>query len=192
MVRKVIISADPGKENFSVAIQVIDNEIPAIEYVQLLPFRITELKENANPPFLEQLEKFIGFFNYILKTYYPVECTMERFQVRFRTGGAVAEVVNIMLGICCVLCHQQQIPMKLVVASEWKNHYNRVSEISLEDTYKCVKKLPPHIIDSAFIGLYYSMNNKAFYTKENIISYCQKLKEVYDRFNSNECKRKSV
>ena len=183
MARKVIISADPGKENFSVAIQVIDNDIPSIEYVQLIPFRITELRENANPPFLEQLEKFIGFFNYIIKTYNPIECTMERFQIRFRTGGAVAEVVNIMIGICCVLCQQQQIPMKLVIASEWKNHYNRISEISLEETYRCVKKLPPHIIDSAFIGLYYSMKNEKFYSRDNIINYCKLLKGKYDEFN---------
>lgn len=190
MAKKIIVSADPGKENFSVAIQIIDNEIPSIEYVQLMPFRITELRENAKPPFLEQLKKFIDYFNKILETYNPVECTMERFQIRFRMNGSVAEVVNIMLGVCCVLCHEKNIPMKLVIASEWKNHFNRVSEISLDDTYKCVKKLPPHIIDSAFIGLYYSMKNKDFYTKDNIISYCQKLKETYDRFNVDVKKRK--
>ena len=61
--KKIIISADPGKENFSVAIQEIENDLPSIEYVQLLPIRITELKENAKPPFLEQLDLFIKFFN---------------------------------------------------------------------------------------------------------------------------------
>lgn len=178
-VRKIIISADPGKENFSVAIQVIEDNIPSVEYVKLLPFRITELKSNANPPFLTQLDQFITFFNNLLNKYNPVECTMERFQVRFRTGGAVAEVVNVMLGICSVLCYLKNIPIKLVIASEWKNHFNRVSEISLTETYKCIKKLPPHIIDSAFIGLYYSMNNKDFYTKENILNYCSILNEKY-------------
>lgn len=183
--QKIIVSADPGKENFSVAIQILNDEIPQVEYVQLLPFRITDLKAAAKPPFLEQLEKFISFFDNILEIYKPVECTMERFQIRFRTNGATAEVVNVMLGICCTICRNRGIPMKLVIASEWKNHFNRVSEISLNDTYKCVKKLPPHIIDSAFIGLYYSMKNKEFYTKENIISYCQQLKEVYDKFKED-------
>lgn len=177
--RKIIISADPGKENFSVAIQIIEDNIPSVEYVKLLPFRITELKSNANPPFLTQLDLFIKFFNNLLEKYNPVECTMERFQVRFRTGGAVAEVVNVMLGICSVLCYNKNIPIKLIVASEWKNHFNRVSEISLEETYKLIKKLPPHIIDSAFIGLYYSMDNKKFYTRENILNYCSILNEKY-------------
>lgn len=188
--KKVIISADPGKENFSVAIQKLEDNIPSIEYVQLLPDRITELKENAKPPFLEQLDAFVRFFNDILEKYKPVECTMERFQIRFRTGGSVAEVVNVMLGICCILCYIRRIPMKLVIASEWKNHFNKVSEITLEETYKCVKKLPPHIIDSAFIGLYYSMDNDNFYTKENITNYCQLLKEKYDEFNKADPKKK--
>lgn len=189
--KKIIISADPGKENFSVAIQIIDDEKPSIEYVQLLPYRITELRENANPPFLTQLEQFIEFFNGIIDKYNPIECTMERFQIRFRTGGAVAEVVNVMLGVCSCICYYRKIPIKLVIASEWKNHYNRISEISLEDTYRCVKRLPPHIIDSAFIGLYYSMNNKGFYTRENIIAYCQKLKEKYDEFAPKRSIRKA-
>ena len=190
--KKIIISADPGKENFSLAVQELNNNLTSIEYVQLLPFRITELKENAKPPFLEQLDAFVKFFNNVLDKYNPVECTMERFQIRFRTGGSVAEVVNVMLGVCCVLCYLRKIPMKLVIASEWKNHFNKVSEISLEDTYKCVKKLPPHIIDSAFIGLYYSMNNDEFYTKENVVDYCQKLKEKYDEYNPDSKKKKSV
>ena len=177
---KIIISADPGKENFSVAIQSLSNNIPSIEYVVLLQDRITELKSNAKPPFIEQLDAFIEFFEKLLDKYNPAECTMERFQVRYRTGGAVAEVVNVMIGVCCVLCRERFIPIKLVIAGEWKNHFNRVAEISLDETYKCVKKLPPHIIDSAFIGLYYSMDNNSFYTKENIIEYCKQLKECYD------------
>lgn len=180
MSNKIIISADPGKENFSVAIQSVDNNSPDIKYVVLLPQRITELRENAKPPFLQQLGSFIEFFEDLLDTYNPVECTMERFQIRFRTGGAVAEVVNVMIGVCSVLCFQRNIPVKLVIAGEWKNHFNRVSEISLENTYKCVKKLPPHVIDSAFIGLYYSMDNDSFYTRENIVNYCQRLKKCYD------------
>lgn len=184
--RKIIISADPGKENFSVAIQSLEDNVPQIEFVTLLPQRITELRSNAKPPFIEQLDTFIDFFEKLIDKYNPAECTMERFQVRFRTGGAVAEVVNVMIGIICVICRERFIPVKLVIAGEWKNHFNRVSEISLDDTYKCVKKLPPHVIDSAFIGLYYSMDNDIFYTKENIISYCQKLKEKYDDSKSSE------
>lgn len=177
---KLIMSADPGKENFSIAVQKLEDELPSILYVELLDCTITELRENANPPFIEQMRKFSSYISDILDSYKPVEVTMERFQMRFRTPGATAEVVNVMIGIACLLCLQRGIPVKLVIAGEWKNHFNRYSDIPLNDLYKSVKRLPPHVIDSAMIGLYYSMKNNSFYNKEKLISYCEELKVKYD------------
>lgn len=177
---KIIISADPGKENFSVAIQSIENGIPRIVHVEMLPFRITDLKQGTDSTFLTQTDKFIEYINNILVKYKPEQCTMERYQVRFRTGGAVAEVVSIMIGVVTTLCRAHKIPVKLVVASEWKNHFNRKSPIDLNTVYKAIKKLPPHVIDSAFIGLYYCLNNDSFYTEKNILEYCQSLKDCLD------------
>ena len=174
------MSADPGKENFSVAIQELEDNCPKVVYVELLSNPITELRENATPPFLEQLKLFSEYFEYLLEEFKPESVTMERFQMRFRTMGATSEVVNIMIGICSQICLERKIPVKLVIAGEWKNHFNRVSNISLNDTYKLVKRLPPHVIDSALIGLYYCMKNKDFYVAENIENYCKSLKEKYD------------
>ena len=177
---KLIMSADPGKENFSIAVQKLEDEFPSIIYVELLDCTITELRENAKPPFIDQMNAFSTYISKILDEYKPVEVTMERFQMRFRTPGATAEVVNVMIGIACLLCLQRNIPVKLVIAGEWKNHFNRYSDIPLNDLYKSVKRLPPHVIDSAMIGLYYSMKNNDFYKKEKLISYCEKLKVKYD------------
>lgn len=177
---KIIISMDPGKENYSVAVQVIDEDKPSVEFVKLLNFRIRDLKEKADPPFEEQLKGFIKEITEILNTYNPTECSMERYQVRFRTMGCTTEVVNVMIGVVSSLCYERGITVKLVIAGEWKNHFNRVSPLPLEYVYKSIKKLPPHIIDSGLIGLYCSFRKKEWYTEENIISYCHQLKEKYE------------
>lgn len=187
--KKVIFSADPGKENFSIAIQVLEDYEPSVEMVILLPIRITELKENSPTPFLEQLKLFVLYIEEVLEKYKPESCIMERFQIRFRTCGSTAEVVNVMLGVVSVLCLKKGIPTKLVIASEWKNHFNKISEVSLEETYKLVKKLPPHIIDSIFIGLYYELKHNHWYTRENILKYCEKLKELFDAGNPKKTVR---
>lgn len=174
------MSADPGKENFSIAVQELENDEPKVVYIELLSSPITELRENATPPFLEQLKTFSDYFVFLLEKYKPESVTMERFQMRFRTMGATSEVVNIMIGICSQLCLERNIPIKLVIAGEWKNHFNRHSDIPLNDLYKSVKKLPPHVIDSALIGLYYCMKNKEFYKKERLVTYCETLKAYND------------
>lgn len=184
--KKVIISMDPGKENYSVAIQVIEDQEPKVEFVKLLEYRIRDLKEKAEPPFQNQLELFTKEIEDILDKFNPVECSMERYQVRFRTMGCTTEVVNVMIGVVSSICQKRNIPVRLIIAGEWKNHFNRVCPLSLNDIYKLVKKLPPHVIDSGLIGLYCSMKNNDWYTEENLFKYCKILKEFYDGSKSQK------
>ena len=182
-----IISADPGVENFSLCVQKLDSSTGEIEVerVELLKDTLHSLLEKATPPFNDQVDLFSCYFENVLKTYKPKNVSMERYQVRgFRASGAAAELINIMLGLSVLEARKQLIPFRLVIAGEWKNHFNRVSEIPLKELYKMIKKLPPHCIDSMLIGWYCNKAPVSYYTKDNLLMKCSQLKKLLDS-NSN-------
>lgn len=178
-----IISADPGVENFSICVQELDSTTNSLKVVhlELLENTIKSLLEKAQPSFNDQADFFGDYFNQIFLKYKPKNICMERYQIRgFRASGSAAELINVMLGICVNEGRRQNIPFKLVIASEWKNDFNRKSEIPLKELYKCIKKLPPHCIDSMLIGWYNNKMPKSYYTSENLLKYCSNLKRMLD------------
>lgn len=176
-----IISADPGVENFSICVQDIEfaDYSHKLESVELVKYTIKSLTEKSS--YVDQVDCFCRNFEQLILKYSPKNVCLERFQVRgFRASGSTAELINIMLGICSTICRNHQIPIRLVVASEWKNHFNRISKIQLRDLYKVVKKLPPHCIDSMLIGWYSNNVPATFYTEHNLINSCSNLKALLD------------
>ena len=131
-----IISAEPGVQNFSVCVQRIDPSTKQMEIVhlELLENTIHSLLEKAQPCFNDQADFFADYFEKLFKKYKPKNVCMERYQIRgFRASGSAAELINVMLGICVSEARKLQIPFRLVIASEWKNDFNRHSEIPLKE-----------------------------------------------------------
>jgi Holliday junction resolvasome RuvABC endonuclease subunit len=179
--KKIILSADPGKENFAVSIQQIDEDGVKVINSFLLKNRIVDLKEDKKNSYMTLLTNFVSEFESILDKYSPEECSMERYQVRFRTFGNLAELVNIMIGVVSLICLKRKIRINLTIASSWKNKFNQKSEIPLDDLYKLVKKLPPHLIDASLIGLHFNIEDKEnLYKKEFLENYCLSLKRLFD------------
>lgn len=184
-----IISADPGVQNFSVCVQRIDPSTKQMEIVhlELLENTIHSLLEKAQPCFNDQADFFADYFEKLFKNYKPKNVCMERYQIRgFRASGSAAELINVMLGICVSEARKLQIPFRLVIASEWKNDFNRHSEIPLKELYTIIKKLPPHCIDSMLIGWYNNKIDRSFYSKQNLLKFCGKLKRILDNGSSCE------
>lgn len=167
----VVIGIDPGPVNFAITKTLFVYKKPIIIETHLIKNTIQNLKELEEikkskakkkiippiiiPPLKQQVEDFIKEVKPILK---DANCLcIERFQGRGLKGSS-GEQVSIMIGIIISLCKTKKIRYKLIVASQWKNYFNRIhGKDFLKDKYKVFWKnhrVTPHTLDSFLISLY--------------------------------------
>lgn len=101
-------------------------------------------------PFMDQLGLYCKDWKKSFNKFKPYHITCERYQSR-RMGGAVIEYTNMMSGVLACLTRDHGHTIDFITAATWKNQINKLS--CLDDIYKEVS-LPPHVVDSAFIGLF--------------------------------------
>jgi hypothetical protein len=108
------------------------------------------------PSFLPLKDEFPKFYKVIedITNEYKLEYFIgERFQTR-GNGGPLIEMVSMQLGVIYTINHMKNIASRLVVASQWKNKVNSIS--NLEDIYAYAHQfnITPHECDSTGMALY--------------------------------------
>jgi len=115
--------------------------------------RITKDMLPSQPPFSEGFLKYYNSVNKLLGDYNLKGMIAERFQTRGNMGPLI-EMVSMQLGVFATLSHQMGFPMRLVVASQWKNRINDISNLEDIYTYAHQYGLTPHECDSTGMALY--------------------------------------
>jgi len=140
---KLILGCDPGSKNFGIALVGLVNGKPHCYANAVLNFPIDTLLEfnRASDEYLAEMDQWVAKD--------PDAIVAERFQTR-GNGGPLIEQVSVMIG----LLQQYGLPMKLTIASAWKNAVRRQFGLDLrEDVYGRIS-VEPHQLDAALIGVY--------------------------------------
>lgn len=141
---KLILACDPGSRNFGLSlVGVTDGKIKVYANTVLMtPVNNLVNFNKASADFLAEIEQWMAFK--------PNAIIAERFQTR-GNGGPLIEMVSSMLGL--MRGRYSNLPMKLTVASAWKNKFNRRFETDLKEIYPTVA-VQPHQLDATLIGIY--------------------------------------
>lgn len=117
--------------------------------------KLTKDKLPSFPPFAQSFPSFYNAIDGIFKEYPLNSVIAERFQTRGH-GGPLIEMVGIQLGTLKTISHQRNVTARLVIASQWKNRINKLS--NLEDIYDYAKQfgLTPHECDSMGMTLFHA------------------------------------
>ncbi len=160
--RFILLSMDPGKNNFAYAFLTYEGEL--IRY-GLIKDTITDLKGSYELNY--SVRNFSNTFECIVDEYKNKNmlCIMERFMFRRGVRGALDEIVNIMLGLVIGSLNCKYI---LTPAAAWKNFYGR-KEIEYGNP-----KLVEHTNDAIFLGLWQLQRMFNW----NIIKLRRKVREI--------------
>lgn len=159
-----ILAHDPGSHNYGVAVVriQIDEGLGTKDVIDRVPFSLvyagrmksifTSIKDSRLAR--QELDSFNKELHGIYEKFRPDVQIAERFMSR-RMGGVTIELVNMLLGSLRVYSEQNNIPLRLIPASQWKNELKRRG-VDLKDLYKKAKsiKRTPHELDAAFIAVY--------------------------------------
>lgn len=149
-----ILTGDPGKVNF--ALSVIEVKGKHLDVIGTRMFR--KPIKNLHLDMRQPTKEFLQELREMNKKYGPFDALcFERFQSR-GLGGNTIEAISLMLGVVSVFALQQNIPLDLITASQWKNAFNR--QMVLKDFYaefnltskKSRKAI--HEFDATLIGIY--------------------------------------
>lgn len=124
-------------------------------------------KDERIPVLKDQFTEHYKTWEDIFDTYKPIKkVSVERFQTRGPKGSTI-EAVTLMNGSVASICYQRKVEYSNYIAGTWKNSLNKYlkkfpikglkiekDQKPLEAIYKLNPKLPNHIIDSVFIGIY--------------------------------------
>lgn len=146
----ITAGCDLGMKNFAISIVRKRKNTFKILHAKMVKNLVTSMKENV----LEQRFAFYMEIKKVLVKYRPTELIAERFMVRGRFGGSIAECLNFMIGTLAGLCHKLKIKFRAITASQWKNSFQHAMNKKLIGLYKYLKPLPPHIVDSALQATY--------------------------------------
>lgn len=138
----VILGADPGTANFGIALVGESKGRPVVLANSMLMTPMTNLMEyNAQrKAFMDEYGAWVGQGANAL--------ILERFQTRGLLGPLV-ETVSCMIGAV----GQFGLPVKAVIASQWKTAFKRRFGVDLKDLYSEVL-VQPHQLDAVLIGIY--------------------------------------
>lgn len=148
-----ILSTDPGTRNFGIAcIGVKNNKIDVIASSILTnPISILTSGHSA------QRDLYIAELMRWINLYSPDAYIAERFQTR-GNGGPTIELVSTMNALLPTMVPK---PYKYIVASQWKNDFNKRWVDSDYDDYDTPLKAlydrcltAPHQLDGSLIGVY--------------------------------------
>lgn len=141
---KLILGLDPGSRNFGISLVGIKNKriIVYANSVMMNPVNNLINFIDSSDLFLSELSNWLEF--------QPDGIIAERFQTR-GNGGPLIEMVSSMLGL--IRGSYPETPIKLTVASAWKNRFNRRFETDLKLIYPDIE-VQPHQLDATLIGIY--------------------------------------
>lgn len=141
---KLVLSCDPGSANFGIALVGLTRESKIKVYanaVLMTPLNDLVRFNHRSEEFLNEIDSWLA--------YSPGAIIAERFQSRGLQGPTI-ELVSSMLGL---MRGRYQLPMKLTIASTWKNRFQQRFDIDLKDIY-AEADVQPHQIDAALIGIF--------------------------------------
>jgi hypothetical protein len=170
----LILGCDPGSANFGIAlvglvkgkIKVYANAVLMAPVNDLITFN------SKSSEFLEEIDQWMQFK--------PSGLVAERFQTR-GNGGPLIEQVSSMLGL--LKGRYQSLPVKLTIASAWKNRVQKRFEIDLKDVY-AASSVQPHQIDAALIAVYgleEGLGTHLDYSVDDIVAQVEKTSLVGKR-----------
>lgn len=141
---KLILSMDPGSRNFGIALVGLRKGKPRVYANTVLTNPVNDLVafSRTRQAFLQEIERWVSFE--------PNGVVAERFQTR-GIGGPLIEQVSAMLGL--IGGAYPDLPIKLTIASVWKNSMQRRFNVDLRELYKEIG-VQPHQLDAALIGVY--------------------------------------
>lgn len=158
-----ILACDPGTRNFGIACVGVKNGKIDVIASSLLTNPITVLTADHE----RQRKLFVAELRNWIHLYEPDAYIAERFQTR-GNGGPTIELVTAMNTILTVI---KRKPYKYVVASQWKNAFNRRFDDQLKSMYDdCLTT--PHQLDAVLIGCYgleLALQTELKYSPESII-----------------------
>lgn len=143
----VVLSMDPGVTNFawSVLKAKRGGRVDVVA-TGMLRHTLKELTGNSR----ENTDAFCAEIQELLEEYRVSHMIMERFMSRGMKGLTI-ELVNTMIGILMGMWNGESASFKLVTAAQWKNEWNRRSD--LKAFYKTVN-CEVHQADAIGIGIY--------------------------------------
>lgn len=136
----MLLSCDPGKDNFAYAQFELDGTIR----------RIGMLKKSLKDFEADSIKKLRIELSKIQKN--CDKLVIERFIPRSMHKGNIGEISNIQIGI--LLGKSRFATTLFINASRWKTFYNR-HKLWVEND-----SVPEHILDAIFIGLWYLYQNE--------------------------------
>jgi Holliday junction resolvasome RuvABC endonuclease subunit len=159
MKRKIqLLACDPGTANFGYAIveaYIEEGKCPS-NFKVLQYGKINCTVRQLTGGMSDNIGMYIATVKFLMSKYPELNgAIMERFQTR-GIGGPTIELVSLMIGVLSTFFYEENLPVKAIIASQWKQSCNR-SEIVLDDMYAKYKdtvKATPHEIDAVMIGLY--------------------------------------
>lgn len=172
-----LLSLDPGSANMGIAMLELrkGKTKPRVLATTVLDKPVSDLinLHTSRSNFLKEVD-------YWVDTYSPSGIILERFQARMRGGGILIECVGVMAGLLAGA--YKDLPIKFITASTWKNAFHREFDVELKDIYSDLKAegIPPHSIDSVFIGMYgMRQGNKKVNIKYDPDTVIENIKNVY-------------
>lgn len=140
---KLVLACDPGSVNFGIALVGLRKDRPKIYANAVLMAPVNDLVHfnRSSAEFLAEFDQWVAFK--------PDGIVAERFQSRGLMGSTI-EAVGSMVGL---VKGRYQLPVKLTVASTWKNKVQRRFGIDLKDVYSAAD-VQPHQIDACLIGIF--------------------------------------
>jgi hypothetical protein len=161
---KFVLGMDPGSRNFGIALVGIHKGKVKVFANSVLMSPVDTLVEfgEAKRKFLEEINTWMGLV--------PIDGMIaERFQTR-GNGGPLIELVSVMLGLLAGT--YPNVPIKLTIASAWKNKFNKRFDTDLKETYPDVA-VQPHQLDASLIGIFgleSGLNTTLDYNPDDIIA----------------------
>jgi Holliday junction resolvasome RuvABC endonuclease subunit len=159
MKRKVqLLACDPGTANFGYAIVeavIEDGKCPS-QFKVLQYGKLNCTVRQLTGSMSDNIGMYVATIKFIMDKYPELNgAILERFQTR-GIGGPTIELVSLMIGIISTFFYEKSLPVKAIIASQWKQSCSR-SSIVLDDMYvkyKDAVKATPHEVDAVMIGLY--------------------------------------
>jgi hypothetical protein len=159
---KLVLGADPGSKNFGIALVGLVKGRVKVYANSVLMQPVDDLKifNQKSSAFIHELDTWMQFA--------PDGIVAERFQTRGNSGPLI-EYVSSMLGLIKGI--YWDTPIKLTIASAWKNRVQRRFGIDLKEIYPQIG-VQPHQLDAALIGVFgleEGTTSQINYTLEDVI-----------------------
>jgi hypothetical protein len=163
----LVLGLDPGSKNFGISIVgTKDGKVKVYaNSVMMKPVNDLVSFGASSDAFAAELASWVNLYK-------PSGFTAERFQTRGISGPTI-EMVSAMIGL--IRGKYPNLPIKLTIASTWKNKVNRRFGVDLKEIYPTTR-VQPHQLDATLIAIYgleCGLGTDLSYTLENVIEQCE-------------------